>query len=73
MTRLVELSGYGRELLAALDEQGVPVEQFHPVLIGRGKPLFPPSDTWVDLRLAETRTFGNGVVLIRYERPGARD
>src|SRR5207249_7566962 len=30
MTRLVELSGYGRELLAALDEQGVPVEQFHP-------------------------------------------
>ena len=45
----------------------------HPVVIGRGKPLFPPSDTRVDLRLAETRTFGNGVVLIRYERPGARD
>ena len=45
----------------------------HPVVIGRGKSLFPPSDTRVDLRLAETRTFGNGVVLIRYERPGARD
>ena len=45
----------------------------HPVVIGRGKPLFPPSDTRVDLRLAETRTFGNGVVLIRYERLGGRD
>jgi len=41
----------------------------HPVVIGRGKPLFQPSDTKVDLRLAETRTFGNGVVLLRYQRP----
>src|SRR5438093_7830138 len=40
----------------------------HPVLIGRGKPLFPPSDTRVSLHLAETRAFGNGVVLLRYER-----
>lgn len=41
----------------------------HPVVIGRGKPLFPESKTKVDLRLAETRTFGNGVVLLRYQRP----
>jgi dihydrofolate reductase len=41
----------------------------HPVLIGRGKPLFQPSDARVDLRLAETRTFGNGVVLLHYQRP----
>lgn len=40
----------------------------HPVLIGRGKPLFTPADTVTSLRLAETRTFGNGVVLLRYER-----
>ena len=40
----------------------------HPVPIGRGKPLFPPSDARTPLRLAETRTFGNGVVLLRYER-----
>ena len=40
----------------------------HPVLIGRGKPLFPPSDTRVSLHLAETRAFGNGVVLLLYER-----
>jgi glutamine synthetase len=30
MTRLVELSDYVRELLVVLEEQGVPVEQFHP-------------------------------------------
>ncbi|MFD4759425.1 dihydrofolate reductase family protein [Streptomyces sp. NPDC058439] len=43
----------------------------HPVLIGRGKPLFPASDTRTGLCLAETRTFGNGVVLLRHERPAA--
>jgi dihydrofolate reductase len=41
----------------------------HPVVLGQGKPLFPPSDARINLRLAETRTFGNGVVLLRYERP----
>jgi glutamine synthetase len=30
MTRVVELSSYVDDLLAALDAQGVPVEQFHP-------------------------------------------
>ncbi|HEX2192681.1 MAG TPA: dihydrofolate reductase family protein [Acidimicrobiales bacterium] len=42
----------------------------HPVVIGRGKPLFRPSDRRTRLRLVESRTFGNGVVLLRYERPG---
>jgi dihydrofolate reductase len=37
----------------------------HPVVLGRGRPLFP-SGVGLDLRLAETRTFGNGVVLLRY-------
>lgn len=40
----------------------------HPVAIGRGKPLFPASDRRIGFRLAETRTFGNGVVLLRYDR-----
>ena len=40
----------------------------HPVLIGRGRPLFRPSDLSLDLRLAETRSFGNGAVLLRYQR-----
>ncbi|MFE4699604.1 dihydrofolate reductase family protein [Streptomyces sp. NPDC056738] len=40
----------------------------HPVLLGAGKPLFPESEAPTDLRLVETRTFGNGVTLLRYER-----
>jgi dihydrofolate reductase len=38
----------------------------HPVVIGRGKPLFQGAT--MDLRLIESRAFGNGVVLVRYER-----
>ncbi|WP_314175364.1 dihydrofolate reductase family protein [Streptomyces winkii] len=42
----------------------------HPVLIGRGRPLFrEPDGAKTPLSLMETRTFGNGVVLLRYERP----
>lgn len=47
----------------------------HPIVLGRGKPLFPPSNTRINMRLAESRTFGSGVVLLRYTRPvtGQRD
>ncbi len=39
----------------------------HPVAIGEGRPLFPRSHNRIGpLRLAETRNFGNGVVLLRY-------
>ncbi|MFD7553194.1 dihydrofolate reductase family protein [Streptomyces sp. NPDC059533] len=41
----------------------------HPVRIGRGRPLFRPADARVPLRLTGTRAFGNGVVLLTYERP----
>ena len=41
----------------------------HPIVIGQGKPLFQRSSARIKLRLAETRTFGNGVVLLRYQRP----
>jgi len=40
-----------------------------PVVIGRGRPLFPVSDSRTELQLAEVRTFGNGVVLLHYRRP----
>jgi len=40
----------------------------HPVLIGTGKPLFARTETRTSLRLEETRTFGNGVVYLRYQR-----
>jgi dihydrofolate reductase len=44
----------------------------HPVVLGRGRPLFPPSDSATGLRLIGTRTFGNGVVLLHYGRSDGR-
>ena len=38
----------------------------HPVLVGRGTHLFRETDAPTPLRLLESRTFGNGVVLLRY-------
>jgi dihydrofolate reductase len=40
----------------------------HPMVIGRGTPALRPSDAKVPLQLIDTHTFGNGVVLLRYER-----
>ncbi|MFI6930276.1 dihydrofolate reductase family protein [Streptomyces sp. NPDC050287] len=72
-----DLSLGGADLAAAFLRHDL-IDEFrvyvHPVLIGTGKPLFPqtdsadPADTLKALRLIETRTFGNGVVLLRYER-----
>ena len=62
----------GADLAAAFLRQDL-VDEYriyvHPVRIGRGKPLFAPSDATVQLQLAESRTFGNGVVLLHYRRP----
>jgi dihydrofolate reductase len=40
----------------------------HPVLVGDGTPAFQRNHALRPLRLIETRTFGNGVVLVRHER-----
>ena len=48
-----------------IDEYRVYVD---PVIVGRGHPMFKPSDNVFELQLAETRVFGNGVVMLRYER-----
>ncbi|TPQ17655.1 dihydrofolate reductase family protein [Streptomyces sporangiiformans] len=42
-----------------------------PVVLGRGRPLFPDTGATTRLRPTETHTFGNGVVLLRYERATA--
>lgn len=39
----------------------------HPVLVGGGTPFFSALDSWVNLRLVETRTFPDGVTLSHYE------
>jgi dihydrofolate reductase len=66
-----DLSLGGADLLASFRKHDL-VDEYriyvHPVVIGRGKPLFTPSDTMMKLRLVETRAFGNGVVLLRYQR-----
>jgi len=38
----------------------------HPVVIGAGKRLFQSADAVANLELLETRSFANGVVLLRY-------
>ncbi|MFI9257774.1 dihydrofolate reductase family protein [Streptomyces sioyaensis] len=64
----------GADLAAAFRQHDL-IDEYriyvHPVLIGRGKPLFAPSDTTADLQLAGTHTFGNGVVLLHYRRDRA--
>lgn len=41
----------------------------NPIVLGAGTRALPP-DIALDLRLVETRAFGNGVVLVRYEVGG---
>ena len=40
----------------------------YPVVVGGGLPFFPALAAPLELKLAETRTFGNRVVEVRYER-----
>ena len=51
--------------LGLIDEYRIYV---HPIVIGAGKPLFPRSGPRVNLRLLETRAFGNGVLLLHYRK-----
>jgi len=39
----------------------------HPTILGAGTPFFPSLDHRIGLNLLETRTFGSGVVYLRYE------
>ncbi|OKK12756.1 dihydrofolate reductase family protein [Streptomyces sp. CB02400] len=50
-----------------IDEYRVVV---HPVLVGGGVPFFPRHGRRVDLELVGTRTFGSGVVHLRYRVTG---
>ncbi len=69
-----DLAVGGADLAASFAELGL-IDEYrvyvHPVLIGRGRPMFPVTDTTTPLRLTGTRTFGSGVVELRYEREEA--
>jgi dihydrofolate reductase len=39
----------------------------YPVILGAGTPFFAALDDRIRLKLLETRTFGSGVVHLRYE------
>ena len=61
----------GADLMATFRELDL-IDEYrlyvNPVLLGTGRHLFGPFDTRTELRLVETRTFGNGVVLLRHAR-----
>jgi dihydrofolate reductase len=64
-----ELSVGGASLAATCIELGL-VDEYrlivHPVVLGRGKPFWPAVGRPIKLKLLETRTFGTGVVSLRY-------
>ena len=53
--------------LGLIDEYGL---YFQPIILGGGTPMFRALDNKINLRLVETRTFGSGVVLLRYQQAG---
>ncbi|PRX50444.1 dihydrofolate reductase [Prauserella shujinwangii] len=61
----------GSDLAASLTEHGL-IDEYqvfvHPVVLGGGRPTFLTPAARFDLRLAESRTFDDKVVLLRYER-----
>jgi dihydrofolate reductase len=50
--------------LGLIDEYQLYVQ---PVILGAGRRMFPELERKIELRLVETRTFGSGVVLLRYQ------
>ena len=61
----------GAGLAAELTTRGL-IDEYHqfvyPVVVGGGTPYFPALDHHMALELVETRTFGSGVVYLRYRR-----
>jgi dihydrofolate reductase len=64
-----ELAVAGAGLAASLMPHGL-IDEYRllvcPVVVGGGTPFFPALRDQIDLRLIETRTFGSGVVYLRY-------
>jgi dihydrofolate reductase len=70
-----DMSVGGAELASTFMQLGLIDEYwlyFHPVILGGGKPMFRQLRDKINVQLVETRTFGSGVVLLRYQRAGER-
>jgi dihydrofolate reductase len=75
--RLKQQSGKGLTILgsgsivAQLTQAGL-IDEYqvllNPIVLGKGKTMFEGLTDKLILKLAETRSFGNGNVLLRYER-----
>ena len=65
-----DLSVGGPTLASALIKVGL-VDEYqlflNPIVLGGGTPFFPALPHPINLRLIETRTFGSGVVYLRYQ------
>jgi dihydrofolate reductase len=65
-----DISVGGAALAASLMRLGL-IDEYqlfvHPIVLGGGTPFFPALDNPITLRLVETRTFGSGVVYLRYQ------
>jgi dihydrofolate reductase len=69
-----DMSVGGAELASSFMQLGLIDEYWlymHPVILGGGKPLFRPLPNPLRLELVETRQFGRGVVLLRYQNADA--
>ena len=70
-----DMSVGGAELASSFMQLGLIDEYWlyvHPVVLGGGKAMFRALRDRISLQLVETRTFGGGVVLLRYQRADAR-
>jgi dihydrofolate reductase len=65
-----DMSVGGANLAATFMQLGL-IDEFwlyvHPVVLGGSKPMFRPLHDKINLHLVETRRFGSGVVLLRYQ------
>lgn len=75
LTRLKALDGGdlmigGAQLAAGAIRVGL-VDEYrmfvHPIVLGGGRPYFPTLDAPIPLRLAETRRFDSGVIMLTHE------